>query len=58
MGEAIKRAPEDWRNWLVLTRLRAANGDREGALQALRRTRELAPTTSELRTLLGTQSRQ
>jgi hypothetical protein len=58
MGEAIERAPQDWRNWLVLTRLRASNGDRQGALQALRRTRELAPTTSQLRALLGTQSRQ
>jgi O-antigen ligase len=58
MGEAIERAPQDWRNWLVLTRLRASNGDREGALRALRRTRELAPTTSQLRALLGTQSRQ
>jgi O-antigen ligase len=58
LGEAIERAPEDWRIWLVLTRVRASNGDREGALQALRRTRELAPPSPALSGLLGTQSRQ
>ena len=39
MNEAIERANEDWRIWLVATRLRAKAGDREGAREALRRTR-------------------
>jgi hypothetical protein len=58
LADAIERAPEDWRSWLVLTRLRASNGDREGALRALRRTRELAPPSATLRALLFSRSRQ
>jgi cytochrome c-type biogenesis protein CcmH/NrfG len=58
LGEAIERAPQDWRLWLILTRVRASNGDRAGALQALRRTRRLAPPAPTLRGLLGTDRRQ
>ena len=58
LGEAIERAPEDWRLWYALTRLRATSGDRAGAIQALRRTRALAPPSAYLRGVLGLQSRE
>jgi Flp pilus assembly protein TadD len=56
--EAVDRAGEDWRAWLVLTRLRAATGDRPRALVALRRTRELAPRLPGVRNLLGVRQEQ
>jgi O-antigen ligase len=58
LGAAIERAPQDWRIWLTLTRVRANSGDRAGALRALRRTRQLAPPSAALQGLLGTPSRQ
>ncbi|MBN1530619.1 MAG: O-antigen ligase family protein [Thermoleophilaceae bacterium] len=58
LAEAIERSPEDWRLWLALTRIRSASGDRAGALEALSRTRQLAPPTPALQDLLGTRSRQ
>ncbi len=56
--EAIRRAPEDWRLWYELTRMRATAGDRAGAILALRRTRELAPPSAYLRGILGLESRE
>ena len=58
LGAAIERAPQDWRIWLTLTRIRANSGDRAGALLALRRTRQLAPPSAALQALLRTPSRQ
>ena len=58
LGAAIERAPQDWRIWLTLTRIRANSGDRSGALLALRRTRQLAPPSAALQALLRTPSRQ
>ena len=43
INEAIERSNEDWRIWLVATRLRAKAGDEAGAREALRRTRALVP---------------
>ena len=39
LNEALERAPQDWRLWVVLTRMRANAGDRAGAIRALHRTR-------------------
>jgi hypothetical protein len=49
---AIERSNEDWRIWLVATRLRSKAGDREGARQALRHARALAPPSPALSNLL------
>ncbi len=54
--QAIERAPEDWRLWYILTRVRATAGDRAGAIRALQRTRALAPPSPYLRGLLRIQS--
>jgi hypothetical protein len=40
---ATKRDPSDWRNWLVLARIRGENGDAAGAVAAYRRARALNP---------------
>ncbi len=58
LDEAVERAPEDWRVWYELTRMRAVNGDRAGALRALRRTRQLTPPSAYIRGVLGLESRE
>jgi Flp pilus assembly protein TadD len=58
LREAIERAPQDWRLWFTLTRVRANAGDREGARRALRRTRALAPPAASLQGVLGLNSRE
>ncbi len=49
---ALKRSDEDWRIWLVATRLRSKAGDRKGASEALHRARALAPPSPILETVL------
>ena len=58
LHEAIERAPEDWRLWFILTRVRATAGDRAGAIRALQRTRALAPPSPYLRGLLRIPGRE
>ncbi len=41
--EAIERESTNWRNWLVLSRIEAQNGEAEAAVHAYRRARSLAP---------------
>jgi Flp pilus assembly protein TadD len=53
INEAIERANEDWRIWLVATRLRAKAGDKEGAREALNRTRALVPPSPALTRVLN-----
>jgi hypothetical protein len=49
---AIKRSDQDWRIWLVATRLRSKAGDLKGASEALHRARELAPPSPALEGVL------
>jgi tetratricopeptide (TPR) repeat protein len=44
-NDAIDRAPEDWRNHLLLARLEAERGRRAQALGQLARARRLAPNS-------------
>ena len=53
VDEARERAPEDWRIWLVTTRLRTKAGDVAGALAALRRTKALSPRPQTLGLTVG-----
>ena len=46
IGEAIERAPEDWRLWLVAARLARDAGDEAGALADAGAARALAPRLS------------
>ena len=43
LGEAIKRAPDDWQLWFVRARLEVKSGDVSGARRALARARRLNP---------------
>jgi tetratricopeptide (TPR) repeat protein len=43
IDEAIERAPDDWRVWLVAARLRTRSGDLAGAVEALSEVRTLNP---------------
>jgi O-Antigen ligase len=43
IGEAIERDPDDWRYWLIATRLDAKLGDTAEARRSLRRAAELNP---------------
>jgi hypothetical protein len=43
LGEAIKRAPDDWQLWFVRARLEVKLGDVGGARRALERARQLNP---------------
>lgn len=43
LDEALERAPEDWRIWLVDARLRAAAGDPLGSLESTNRSNRLRP---------------
>ncbi len=58
INEAIERSNEDWRIWLVATRLRDKAGDEAGAREALRRTRALAPPSPALTSLLNATGRR
>jgi hypothetical protein len=49
-GEAAERDSEDWRVWLVVTRLAVKDGDVEAARRALRRARRLNPRSPLLNT--------
>jgi tetratricopeptide (TPR) repeat protein len=43
IGEAIERDPNDWRYWLIATRLDTKLGDAAGARRSLERAAELNP---------------
>jgi tetratricopeptide (TPR) repeat protein len=49
VDEALERAPEDWRVWVVATRLRTKAGDIPGAILALRRVQALTRSLPVLR---------
>jgi hypothetical protein len=51
VDEALERASEDWRVWVVAARLRTKAGDVRGALLALRRARALSRHLPVLRPL-------
>jgi O-Antigen ligase len=52
VDEAIERAPEDWRVWIVATRLRTKAGDIPGAILALRRVNALTRSLPVLRPIV------
>jgi hypothetical protein len=43
---ATQEEPTNWRTWLVLSRIEAANGDAEGSLRAYREARSLNPRSA------------
>ena len=45
-GAAAEQEPDNWRNWLVLSRLQAERGNARGAITAYRRARTLNPYSS------------
>lgn len=51
VDEALERAPDDWRAWVVALRLRTKADDAPAARVALARARELAPRVGALKRL-------
>lgn len=46
IGEAVRRSPQDWRLWLVRSRIEAKRGEADASVAAYRRARSLNPRSS------------